>query len=329
MVKRVSSAPKHYPAPQYKMEPTQYTDALKVLLECNGKNSSDLSELEKRVVDLFTRRVIDLNGNSIRRMHSYCLASTEFFASLGYDTYGAPTTVGHAMYKNFIVYEDEEINYPIVVSPSKFVIDDAIMSLKADKYIPVRSKKNDEFCRICKRIVKKAGVDTPTEYQFYQVFSSGFLGSISKEGVPTDAEFSKSDKITPPNKLSLCGETIRSTIYSTAEFNGDSFFLNNTSIEIDEPLLPTQHAVCKAITVETVGMLLMYSLTNIPAPTWVVDALTYYKNHGDEALDNMLPMPLGLFNRDGKPKMHNLTHSSKSRTLNIAFAGRANAYPKK
>lgn len=319
----------HQP-PQYKMEPEQYTDALKVLLACNGKKTSDMSELEKRVVDLFTYRVIDLNGNSVRKLHTYCLATTEFFASLGYDIHGAPTSHVTKDFKSFIVYEDVEIFYPPVESPSLYVIDDAIMSLKKDRYIPVRSKKHGKFCRICKRVLKKAGVDTPTEYQFYQAFpQTGFLEGNFTNGEPRDPAFSKSDKVTPPNKLSLCEDTLKGTVYSTAEFRGDSFFLNNTAIEIDEPLLPTQRAVCKAITVETVGMLLMYSLTDIPAPTWVVEALTYYKNKGDEALDNMLPTPLGEYNNGGEPKMHNLTHSSKSRTLNIAFAGRANAYPKK
>lgn len=295
------------------------TQAWKDFKDLEGMRTSEMTEYQKRLVELFTIRV---NVKATKKVpeHQARELSEYILQTIWYFELGKGLTTKTGEYRVNII-EDEEINFPIQPC-DEYVHENAINSLHEEIYIPVRSRRGNTSRTIRGN---RTGVKSPftalngsTKERFltYELFMSH-----------SDLIFMESGEATwraPKSDIESLGlftsdmlEREFNILYDRATFHGDYFEIDNKRVYINSPLLPTETRTLGAITGTIIGQLVYWSRTNKPAPSWAVSALTHYRLYGDEEFPDMLG-ELGSNNSNGDIPEIKQQRGLKSTTLMIA-----------
>lgn len=262
MAKYVSklSVPPEHPRMTREAFVQAYLDVMKL----NGRDTSSMNDYEKRLVELFTARVIDPSFGCIRKFSTYLVATAHYFGCTEYKT-----TTGKT-FKEFIIFEDEEIYFRPREPSSDFMIDIAVSSLHSEKYIPIRSFKHRPFRRI--------NISGSTVYTAY--IDNGSLYATEPEYQPPTTV------VTFPERLSQCPARFKDVLYQEGTVKDGFIEIRGQKVKIDQPLLPTASQSNREIVTETIGLIMAYSNAKADAPLWIKETLTFYDKTEDKVFDH-------------------------------------------
>lgn len=276
------------------IDKAKLTQAFNDFKALDGKKTSELTDYQKRLVELFTTRQAgkrEHSGSWVRKSNNY------IFPTLLYFGLGDGKSWSAGCY-NIDLVEDEEIAFPDQPC-DEYVYENALNSLHEEVYVPTTSRLHKTFRAI--RINSKTG-------ELYTATNDNFQKSFKEFTLLTNL----------PKKTSQCSEAQLDALYNKAELINRTFKLEDSIVEIDSYLLPTHSSTHPLISTTITGEILMYSKSPREAPEHIKAALAYLKSNTDQEFPYTLTGHLGDYNSDGTfPNVTNRRGLS-SQTLAIA-----------